>query len=61
MAGEILFGIVAGQLQAFPFVIGGVLLLAGEAGGAYWIAAGIIATFVFSVLNAWVLLVEILR
>jgi hypothetical protein len=52
---------VTGQLQVLPFVIGGILLLAGHDRGIYWIAGGCIAIFIFSVLNAWVLLVEILR
>jgi hypothetical protein len=42
------------------YAIGGVFLLAG-AGGLGWVAAGIIAALVGAVINAWVLLVEILR
>jgi hypothetical protein len=37
------------------------LLLARRDGGFYWVAGGCIAVFILSVLNAWVLLVEILR
>lgn len=48
-------------LQVTPFVVGGVLLVAGLPGGLGWIAGGVLAVFVGSVLNAWVLLVEILR
>ncbi len=44
-----------------PFLIGGVMLAFALPGAAYWIAAGILLVFVGSVLNAWVLLVEILR
>ena len=58
---EAVLNAVTGQLQVLPFVIGGILLLGGHDGGLYWIAAGCIAIFIFSVLNAWVLLVEILR
>lgn len=48
-------------LQVLPFLVGGALLIAGRDRGLYWVAAGSIAVFIFSVLNAWVLLVEILR
>jgi hypothetical protein len=58
---EIVVGIATGQLQVVLFVIGGALLLIGWGGGAYWVAAGIIATFIVSVFNAWILLVEIMR
>jgi hypothetical protein len=53
--------IVTGQIQVLPFIVGGILLLAGHDSGLYWVAGGSIAVFVFSVFNAWVLLVEILR
>ena len=43
------------------YLIAGVSLLAGAGGGLRWLAAGIIVAVVGSVLNAWVLLVEILR
>src|SRR5271170_2442656 len=43
------------------FVGGGSSLLAGSGGGLYWILAGTVLTFVAASLNAWVLLVEILR
>ena len=52
---------VIGQLQVLPFVAGAILLLAGHDNGLYWVAAGAISIFIFSVLNAWILLVEILR
>ena len=48
-------------LQVAPFIVGGVLLVAEHPAGLGWIAAGILAVLVGSVLNAWVLLVEILR
>lgn len=53
-----------GAIAAAPvllFVIGGGLLCAGLLSGLYWVATGIITAFIVSVLNAWVLLVEILR
>ena len=59
-APEMTASIGLGQAQVLPFVVGGVLVLAGH-GGVYWIAGGVVATFASAVFNAWVLLVEILR
>ena len=42
-------------------VVGAVSLLAGAGGGLYWIAAGIIGAILGASVNAWVLMVEILR
>ena len=39
----------------------GVLLLFGIESGFYWIAAGVIVSFIKAVIDAWVLLVEINR
>jgi hypothetical protein len=47
--------------QVLPYLVGGGLLAAGDPSGLGWVAAGIMLVFVGSVLNAWVLLVEILR
>jgi hypothetical protein len=58
---ESVLNAVVGQIQVLPFIIGGIWLLTSRSGGLYWVAAGCIAIFIFSVLNAWVLLVEILR
>jgi hypothetical protein len=58
---ESVLNAVLGQIQILPFVIGAILLLTGHAHGLYWVAGGSIAIFVFSALNAWVPLVEILR
>jgi modulator of FtsH protease len=44
-----------------PLVIGGASLLAETGGGLYWTAGGIIFAIAGAVLNAWVLMVEILR
>jgi hypothetical protein len=49
------------ELGVLPYVLGGVLLLLGTASGFYWIAAGVIISFVKAVMDAWVLLVEINR
>lgn len=48
-------------LSSLPTVIGGASLLANSGGGLYWLAGGLIAGFAGAVVNAWVLLVEILR
>ncbi|UFS61002.1 hypothetical protein [Subtercola endophyticus] len=50
-------------LQVVPFVVGGVLLVVGGglAAGLSWIAAGILFVIIGAVVNAWVMLVEILR
>jgi modulator of FtsH protease len=44
-----------------PYVIAGISLIAGAGGGLWWLLAGIIGALVGAVINAWVLLVEILR
>ncbi len=44
-----------------PFFVASLLLLSGDATGLDWVAAGIIGALIAAVMNAWVLLVEILR
>jgi modulator of FtsH protease len=44
-----------------PFLIGAVSLLAGAGGGLYWVLAGMIGAVTGAIINAWILLVEILR
>ncbi|HTJ58731.1 MAG TPA: hypothetical protein VL418_14350 [Devosiaceae bacterium] len=53
--------LVTTAIFAIPEIIGGALLVAGEASGLYWIATGIILSFLASLQNGWVLLIEILR
>jgi hypothetical protein len=43
------------------FLAGGISLLAGGGGGLYWVFAGTVFAFAVSAINAWVLLVEVLR
>jgi hypothetical protein len=43
------------------FLAGGLSLLAGGGGGLYWVFAGTVFAFAVSAINAWVLLVEVLR
>ncbi|MGA8660143.1 MAG: hypothetical protein WB586_28825 [Chthoniobacterales bacterium] len=58
---ESVITIAIGQIQVIPFILGGISLSKGHHAGAYWIAAGVIASFICSILNVWILLVEILR
>jgi hypothetical protein len=44
-----------------PTLIGGISLLAMKGGGFYWIVAGILGAIGGGIVNAWVLLIEILR
>jgi hypothetical protein len=44
-----------------PFLVAGASVIAGAGGGIYWVLGGAIAALLGGVLNAWVLLVEILR
>jgi hypothetical protein len=44
-----------------PPVIGAVSLIAQSGGGLYWTAAGLVGALLGAAVNAWVLLVEILR
>jgi hypothetical protein len=56
-----LLRILVNQAATLPGVVGSIVLVAGADWGIYWVAAGILLTFVVAVINAWVLLVEILR
>jgi hypothetical protein len=42
-------------------VIAGSTLIAGAGGGLYWLVPSVLAAVIFGLINAWVLLVEILR
>jgi hypothetical protein len=53
--------VVTTQAACLPFVIGGGLLARGNPAGLYWLVPGVLASFAAGALNAWVLLVEILR
>jgi len=49
------------QVASLPYIIAGILLVAGNESGLYWIVPAIIASFIKSFFDAWVLLVEINR
>lgn len=53
--------IVLAQGAVLPLLIAGVSLLLLTGGGLYWLVPGIVLCLVVAVLDAWVLLVEILR
>lgn len=56
-----LFNAVLLEAATIPWLVGGILVLYGAAGGYYWLAGGIILAFIKAVGDAWVLLVEINR
>ena len=53
--------LVLAGIGTLPFVVAGVSFLADFGGGMSWVLAGFIAAIVGAMMNAWVLLVEILR
>lgn len=55
------FHIVLVVIATVPFIIGGSSVLIGSGGGLYWTVAGILGAIIAAAINAWVLLVEILR
>jgi modulator of FtsH protease len=53
--------VLSNMAQGLPLVAAGALVLLGVANGLYWMVPGIIATLLVGIMNAWVLLIEILR
>jgi hypothetical protein len=53
--------IAMAQLAVLPFLVAGASLLLRAGGGLYWLVPGVVLCLVVAVLNAWVLLIEILR
>jgi hypothetical protein len=53
--------VVTGQVPALGYLTGGAALLAGAPRGIYWLVPGTMLCFVGGLVNAWVLLIEILR
>lgn len=49
------------EVGVVPYIVGGLLILFGDAKGFYWVAAAVIISIVKAVLDAWVVLVEINR
>ena len=48
-------------LFGLPLMAGAISLLVGAGGGLYWFVPAVVLGFAGAVLNAWVLLIEILR
>jgi hypothetical protein len=53
--------VVITQVAVLPLLAGGVSLLLRAGGGLYWLVPGVVLCLVVAVLDAWVLLIEILR
>ncbi len=49
------------QIPSLPFIVAGVLLMAGHAKGVYWVVPGTLLSLVAGVYESWVLLIEIQR
>lgn len=49
------------QLSVLPYMVSGIAIMLTGFDGIYWVVPGIIFSFIKSVLDAWVLLVEINR
>jgi hypothetical protein len=58
---EALSTVVLGQLQSLPLAAGGALVALAVPGGSYVVFGALLALFAFAMLEAWVLLIEILR
>ena len=59
-----MWAVRVGLLLGLPLavlLVGGVSLVVGAGGGLVWILSGSVLVFVAASVNAWVLLVEILR
>ena len=59
--GSIVSRRIIGLGSALLILIAGVCLLVDGGGGLYWWPAAIVTAYVGALVNAWVLLVEILR
>jgi hypothetical protein len=53
--------VVVTQAAILPMVVAGVSLLVEAGGGLYWLVPGVAFSLVVAVVNAWVLLVEVVR
>ena len=49
------------QLATLPVIVAGASLVSQRGGGLYWLVPGIVLLLGVGVINAWVLLIEILR
>jgi hypothetical protein len=56
-----MLNMVLTQFALLPYVITGIIVLTRGAGGLYWLVPAILISFIKALLDAWVLLVEIIR
>ena len=56
-----IISVVVTQAATLPMVVAGVSLLLAAGGGLYWIVPGVSFSLVVANVNAWVLLVEVVR
>jgi modulator of FtsH protease len=56
-----LLRLLTNQLPPVAFVVAGLLIALGHPAGMYWMVPGTFLAFAAGVLDAWVLLIEILR
>jgi hypothetical protein len=49
------------QLSVLPYIAAGIAILINGFSGIYWLIPGVVFSFIKSILDAWVLLVEINR
>ena len=49
------------QFSVLPYIVSGIMLLVNGFSGIYWVIPGIVFSFIKSILDAWVLLVELNR
>ena len=53
--------IVQTQLGSVPLFVAAIYLWSGSSTGLYWLVAGFFLSFLAGIINAWILLIEILR
>lgn len=53
--------VLTAQATAAAYLLGGLVLTLQSEAGLYWVAGGVLGSFVVAVLGAWVLLIEINR
>ncbi len=56
-----LANVVLQQAATLPYIVAGALVLSGNVDGLFWFAIAVVFSFVKSVTDSWVLLVEINR
>ena len=59
--GRIPSRVILPMFGTIPYLVGAILLIAGSDMAMYWVFAGMLGAIIAAVMNAWILLVEILR